>query len=128
MNIIGVLQFGESWHDGCEEIVNGDAMLLHQVSGCCVALNNRFGGILVGDVGNRCCAGPNQLRAGLLHSLDKLFKSICIIRQRGRAIVDSEIEVDHVPLAVPQPYVNLLQSGGRWPTVGWSSMYVGDPR
>jgi hypothetical protein len=45
---------------------------------------------------------------------------------RCRAIVDSEIKVDYVRLAVAQPYVNLLHPGRRWPTVGRSSINIRD--
>ena len=128
MDVTGVLQIGQPWRDCSEEIINGDCVSLHHFSGSCVALDNRFGGVLVGDVGNRRCTGPNQLRTRLLHSLDKLFKPSCVIRQRRRTIVNSEIEVDHVPLAVPQPCVNLLQPGRRWTAVGRSTMHVGDSR
>ena len=101
-------------------------MLLHHVSGGCVAWSNRVGGIRAGNVRNRCCAGPNQLRTGPLHSFDKLFKPSGVIRQRCPTIMDSEIEVDHVPLAVAQPYVNLIQPVRRWTADGWSSMNIGD--
>ena len=124
MAVIRILQLGEARRDRGKQIVDGDIVLCHHLCGGSVAVDNRSGGVLPGNIRQRSGVSPDQLRAGPLHSLDELFEPTGVIGDQCVAIMDAEVQMNDVPLPVAEPDVDLLQPGRGRSAVGRSAMNV----
>ena len=62
-------------------------------------------------------ARPDELRPGLLKPGDDPPQTLLVLGWRRGTVVDAEVEVDHVPLPVAEPHVELLQPVGGWAAV-----------
>ncbi len=100
----------------------------------------------LGTLRHRRGVTPNQVGAGLFQLADDgpqigdvvrradlagVFRVIGIgqVLAFGRhelQVVKSEVEMDHVPLAVPQPLIDLFDAAGRRPAIGRRPVNVGD--
>ncbi len=113
MYVVGVLKLVEVRRDGFEQVVHGDLVTLHHVRSEFVLFDNR-GSLLfsVGRIRNGCGGCPHQACACLFHAFDELFETRGVIRGSGVPVMDAEVEVNHVPFAVPQPDLDVFDSAG----------------
>ena len=76
-------------------------MLRRDCSRRCIAFHDRRRCLFaVGCVWDGCRGGPDQLGTGLFHPLDQLLQPLRVIRDGCIAIMDAEIEMDHVPFSI----------------------------
>ena len=100
MDVVGILQRGELGRDRSEEVVDRDGVLCHKGGGGGVALDDGGGGLLFrGIVRDRRGAGPDECRAGGGEAREDLREAGGVVGERSSAIVDTEVEVDHVPFS-----------------------------
>ena len=99
MHVQGRLEFLQARSYRAEEVIRRDAVLLHHLGGEGILLDDRHGGLLLGGIiRDGRGAGPNELGTSLLEADDDLFEALHIIGRRRGAVMDTEIEMDDVPL------------------------------
>ena len=106
VDVIWVLHCLQVGRHGREQIVNRDAVFLHDLRRGLVPFDDRRGGLFLRwIIRDRRGGGPDQLCASLLHAFDKLVQPLAIFSDRRISIVDAEVEVNHVPVAVTEPHI-----------------------
>ena len=114
MHVAGPLCLLQVGGDEREQVVDGDVVLSHDAGGDGVALDDRLhqGRAFLAVGRARGGGGPDDLRAGLLEAGEDLAEALLVVGLGRAAVVEAEVEVDHVPLALAQPDVELLDPVG----------------
>ena len=99
MHVQGRLEFLQARSYRAEEIIRRDTVRLQDFSGEGVLLDDRRGGLLLRwIIWNRRGAGPDEFGASLLQSQHNLFEPLRVVGGGRSPIMDTEIEMDDVPL------------------------------
>lgn len=126
VDIVFILQLRESRLDRSAKVGSWDAMLLHDfVSDAVQSLalfRRKLFGIL--HAGWRGRARPYQFCSGGFQYRDDLLEVAGISIQRKVAIMDAEVEVDHVPFSGTKPLLQLLDPLCRRTAIGRGAMNV----
>lgn len=81
--------------------------------------------LLVVTTGRGSGPGPDELRASPIQLFDNLIKIGRINGIPGETVVDAEIEMNDIPLALAQPDGEFFQSGRGGPAVGGRPVHIG---
>ena len=126
VDVLRVLNLRGVRGDEGEEVVHGDAVLLHDAGGDFVFLGDggRGCGAIFGIGWDGRGAGPDELRAGFFQARDDLFEAILVVGGLGGAVVDAEVEMDDVPMRrrlagrdIAEPDIEFLQPIGGGPAI-----------
>ena len=111
MDVVRILELGEVRRDSGKQVIRGDAVLRHTLGRDFILIHNRSRRLLLGwIIRDRRGARPDDLGSGFLKPFDDLLQAFGIIRRRGCPIMDTEIEMDDIPLPFAEPSIEILQS------------------